>query len=149
MSLRMACVIAGKSEEVEDSFKEFGEDIGMAFQIIDDSLDLKREDVKFGKAYGNDVTEGKLSLPVVYALKGLSNEKQNRLKKILARHTKDMKYINEAVKLIEESGSIEKSVSKARQMIKDAWDKLEDKLNNNYDLKDLQEMTLFFVERTY
>lgn len=149
MSLRMACVLSGKNKKVEKSFKEFGENIGMAFQIIDDSLDLRREDIKFGKIYGNDISEGKLSLPVVYAFKSLSKKDSNRLREILGKHTKDKGAIREAVDLIEKKGSVKRAVKKAKNIINKAWDKLEKNMNGDYDLSNLRKITLFFVERKY
>jgi len=149
MSFRSACVIAGKSQKTENLFTKFAESLGMAFQIIDDSLDLRRPSKKFGKAFGNDITEGKISLPVVYTLETVSKRNKARLLEILEKHTSNKKLILEAVKIIEDSGSIEKSVLYAKHIINDAWSALEKKWRNGENLSELEKVTNFLTERTY
>jgi geranylgeranyl diphosphate synthase type I len=149
MSLRMACAIANKNGKIESSFKEFAENIGMAFQIRDDALDLNSKDKKFGKTYGNDITEGKISLPVVFTLKSVGKKKRDRLIAILAKHSKDRRLIKEAIKIIEGSNSIEKSMRMAKKLIDEAWEGLENNWKDRESLEKLRELTYFFVERNY
>ncbi|MBI1863871.1 polyprenyl synthetase family protein [Candidatus Woesebacteria bacterium] len=154
MSTRLACVIAGEGEKIQKIFKDFGESIGVAFQIIDDCLDLAPPDEKFGKSVGNDITEGKLSLPVIYALRILKNQnefkKRERLIQILSKHTRDRKLIHEAIDLIKGSGAIRKSVKFANKLIDKTWLKLEEKLDRkNGKLDSLQELSYFLVKRNF
>src|SRR5699024_3507274 len=62
-------VSAGASEELVSKMKDFGEKIGLAFQIKDDLFDFGTDDV--GKPLGNDIKEKKLTLPLIYALKNV------------------------------------------------------------------------------
>src|SRR5260221_2140030 len=109
MSVVMACVIADKSDVVTKLFKDFAQNLGIAFQIIDDCLDLDSDLNKFGKSYGNDISEGKLSLPIIYCLQKINNEDRTILLGILKKHTRNKKLISKAIGMIKESGSISKS----------------------------------------
>jgi len=146
MSLRLACAIAETSRETEDAFKVFAEDIGIAFQIIDDSLDLTSQDTKFGKAYGNDITEGKLSLPVICALE--TSDNGDRLVEILSLHTTNKKLLTEAISIITDSGSLKKSLTFANEMIDQSWKKLESSVSGELRLAGLKELAYYFIQRT-
>jgi geranylgeranyl pyrophosphate synthase len=149
LSVRLACVLAGKDGKTTALFEEFAESLGMAFQIIDDSLDLGSPGDKFGKAYGNDITEGKISLPVIYTLKNLGEEKKKRLIEVLRKHTRDRMQLKEAISLIKESGSVRKSVKFANRLVDDAWHKLENGWGKKNNLNKLHELTYFIVKRNY
>ena len=149
MSTRFACALAGESKTIENYFSYFAETVGMAFQIRDDTLDLARYDSKFGKAYGNDITEGKISLPVVIALGKLSKDKFSRLRMILSNHTRDKKLIKEAVDLVKDCGALDESLVIAEKIIKDAWDLLESVWRDGKELEDLRDLTNFFITRKY
>lgn len=149
MALRMACAIAKRDGKTEASFKDFGELIGMAFQIRDDSLDLLSYNSEFGKVYGNDITEGKMSLPVVFALRDVSRKKRERLVGILKAHSRNARLLKEAREIIRESGSVDKSMAFANKMIDEAWENLENSFNEGDKLEKLKELTYFFVKRDY
>lgn len=149
MSLRAACVIANKDKKTEKLFSEFAESIGMAFQIVDDTLDLEHITEKFGKTYGNDITEGKLSLPVIYALKKVSPEVRKRLEYILSKHTRDKRLIQEAIEIIGKTKSLEDAKEFAYDLVDNAWDKLERNWKGKQKLDDLKTLAYFLVKRKY
>ena len=124
MSIRFACVLANKSRKIEKAYGKFAESVGIAFQIKDDILDLTG-DKKFGKSFGNDITEGKFSLPVIFALKNLEKDKKENLLKILKLHTRNIREIKEAIKIIKESKAVEKSMNYADRLGALAWNELE------------------------
>lgn len=149
MSTRMACVIAGKDKKTEKVFQVFAEDLGIAFQVIDDVLDLSPDNKKFGKAYGNDITEGKVSLPVIFALQSANIEDHARLLEILHKHTRDKRLIEKAISIIELTGGREKAILFSKKMIQDAWQKLELTYRTNEDMSELKKLAYYFVERDY
>lgn len=149
MSLRMACVVANRSSRDEELFKNFGERIGMAFQIRDDALDLSPRNGKFGKSYGNDISEGKISMPVVLALKNLNNSQKEELVKLLSKHTSSKGLIRKATEMIERTGALEESMIYAENLVNEAWEKLEKGWKNGEELEDLRKLTYFFVKRDY
>ncbi|MBN1169234.1 polyprenyl synthetase family protein [Candidatus Woesebacteria bacterium] len=149
MSVGMACIVAGLHKKSMEKFEKFAESLGLAFQIIDDSLDIKNCDQRFGKTYGNDITEGKVSLPVVYAFEKIDSKDKIRLVNILAKHTRDKRDIQKALKIIKESGAVERSLKKANEIIDDAWAKIEKDFSKRYDLKRLKKIAYVFVNRDF
>ena len=113
-----------QEQKIEKAYGKFAESVGIAFQIKDDILDLTG-DKKFGKSFGNDITEGKFSLPVIFALKNLEKDKKENLLKILKLHTRNIREIKEAIKIIKESKAVEKSMNYADRLGALAWNELE------------------------
>jgi octaprenyl-diphosphate synthase len=65
---RLGAVIAGATLEVEESLAQYGQQLGIAFQLIDDALDYKANKDELGKNLGDDLAEGKPTLPLIYAI---------------------------------------------------------------------------------
>ena len=150
MSVALACVVSDKDDVKRlNVYRDFAQDLGIAFQIIDDCLDLDPPDSNFGKSYGNDITEGKLSLPVVYCLKNPANKDRDRLNEILGKHTRSKKLIDEAISIIMGTSSIAKARKFAEELIDNAFCKLEKRAGTNHRLDGLQELTYLLIKRSY
>ena len=67
-SSRLAAVLAGASPDLEDACAEYGLSLGTAFQVIDDVLDYDGDTVEMGKNLGDDLREGKATLPLILAM---------------------------------------------------------------------------------
>lgn len=78
-----AAIIANKGEKVEKALSEFGLYLGMAFQLIDDILDYTSSEDVFGKPVGKDLKEGKITLPLIYALEEMKTHDRMKVKQIL------------------------------------------------------------------
>jgi geranylgeranyl diphosphate synthase, type I len=110
---RLTLSLAGSLTEIEDDLFEriqnYGELLGIAFQIHDDFLDVctARRELFGGKPIGNDVTEGKKSLVNILTIQNLKDEERERFKDILLEHTYDPRKIQEALGLVEKSKSLE------------------------------------------
>jgi octaprenyl-diphosphate synthase len=65
---RLGAIVAGADEAAEARLHEFGWNLGMAFQLIDDILDFTSDESTLGKPVGNDLREGKVTLPLIYVL---------------------------------------------------------------------------------
>lgn len=65
---RLAAVIAGADAATEDALALYGQQLGVAFQLIDDALDYKASTEELGKNLGDDLAEGKPTLPLIYAI---------------------------------------------------------------------------------
>ncbi|WP_347987256.1 polyprenyl synthetase family protein [Methylomonas sp. AM2-LC] len=72
---RLAAVIANTDEATEDALAIYGQQLGVAFQLIDDALDYKASTAELGKNLGDDLAEGKPTLPLIYAIQH-GNEQQ-------------------------------------------------------------------------
>lgn len=97
-----AAIIAGASDEVIYSLEEFGWEVGRAFQLVDDLLDLTGDE-KMGKPRGSDVHEGKMTLPIIHALTMLHGTEREQLADILKNFSDDR--WNELVSLLSLAGS--------------------------------------------
>lgn len=81
-SLMVGYYSSNATSDLEESIKRIGLNLGMAFQIKDDLLDYDTSS-KSGKAYGNDLQEKKMTLPLIYALEQVGKEKQEEIKKMI------------------------------------------------------------------
>jgi len=65
---QLGSVVANQTPEREKDLAEFGRNLGMAFQLVDDLLDFTADEATLGKPVGNDLREGKVTLPAIYTL---------------------------------------------------------------------------------
>ena len=101
---RVGASSAGASEEVKDLMTQFGENVGMAFQIKDDLFDYGTFEI--GKPTGIDIKEKKMTLPLIYALNQVSRSEKKRIKKMIKRSADEPKLVNEVIDFVKASGGI-------------------------------------------
>jgi geranylgeranyl pyrophosphate synthase len=101
-----AAIVAGASDEVVKSLEEFGWEVGRAFQLVDDLLDLTGDE-NMGKPKGSDIHEGKMTLPIIHALTMLHGVEREQLADVLQNFSDDR--WNELVSLLSTAGSFEYS----------------------------------------
>tara|TARA_Y100000588_G_scaffold295312_1_gene315551 strand:+ start:3492 stop:4475 length:984 start_codon:yes stop_codon:yes gene_type:complete len=99
-----AAMIAGSSQDYVDALWGYGMELGRAFQLIDDLLDLTGDDI-IGKPRGTDVHEGKMTLPIIYGLTMLHGPDREHLKDVLTNFSDNR--LEELVELLESAGSFE------------------------------------------
>ncbi len=124
MAARLAVIVSGGTPEQEEKIGALAEALGVGFQIQDDILDIVssgEERDKFGKPFGNDITEGKRTLMVIRTLQVSDETTKKRLLEILDSHTKDPKLIQEAINIIRKSGSVEYARKKGDEAVEKAW----------------------------
>ncbi|RYD01996.1 heptaprenyl diphosphate synthase subunit II [Desulforamulus aquiferis] len=120
-SCQLGAVAAGAPESEARRLYRFGHQIGMAFQITDDILDMVAEQQKLGKPIGGDLRQGILTMPVIYSLERSSQ--RERLKELVEIKEKTDEQVREAIDIIKASGGIDYSFEAARRYI--------DKAKNN------------------
>jgi octaprenyl-diphosphate synthase len=118
-ALLSACTACGARSVSEDPeiiqmMKDFGENIGIAFQIRDDLLDYEGTGLT-GKISGNDIKERKLTLPLIYALEQTSYLKKRHILGIVKNRKKTNAEINEVISFVSENGGMEYSELKMNQ----------------------------------
>lgn len=91
-----------------EALSVYGENLGMAFQIRDDILDFSRHSI-LGKRAGNDLREGKRTLPVFYAMQGLSGQEARRCARLIVRAQYDEAALDEAIDFVVNSGALERA----------------------------------------
>jgi len=80
---RLGAITAGGDAELQEKLGEYAWNIGMAFQLVDDVLDFTAREKTLGKPVGNDLREGKVTLPLVYALECARPEERRQIETIL------------------------------------------------------------------
>ncbi len=126
----------------------FGMGIGMAFQVIDDTLDFVGKQSRVGKPVMSDLREGKLTLPVIHCMNSGNAPEKRKLKAIILRKVKtstDLKFLNT---LLKKYDAINYSVKKARFFVDDAKTALY-QLNGNRDKNDLLQFADFLIDRDF
>jgi geranylgeranyl diphosphate synthase type II len=78
-SLRMGAICANASREQFDALSCYGEHIGLAFQIVDDILDVEQPSEALGKTAGKDAQQGKITFPAVYGIEKSRNMAEREL----------------------------------------------------------------------
>jgi len=81
--MRMGGILGGASQEQEESLGEYGRDLGMAFQIVDDVLDLTASESVLGKPVASDLREGKVTMAVIHALERCTGEEREKIETVL------------------------------------------------------------------
>jgi octaprenyl-diphosphate synthase len=118
-ALLSACTACGARSVSEDTetiqlMKEFGENIGLAFQIRDDILDYEGTGLT-GKTVGNDIKEKKITLPLIHALENSSNSKKRHILNVVKSRKKTKSDIAEVISFVIEYGGIEYAAVKMNQ----------------------------------
>ena len=89
VSGRLGALYAGATDEVADCLAAYGRNLGMAFQVADDLLDLTGDELTAGKTLGTDLDQQKLTLPVIYAINELPPPGAERFRDLLRSDTPD------------------------------------------------------------
>ena len=82
-SARLAAVLAGSSPQVEHACAEYGKALGTAFQVIDDALDYDGDAQEMGKNIGDDLREGKMTLPLIIAMQRGDEAQKALLRRVI------------------------------------------------------------------
>lgn len=139
-------VVAGASEQLEQTMFEFGVVMGLGFQIWDDVLDLRADEKQLGKPVGSDIRNGKKTLIVIYALESLNDKDSSRLLEILGKGSASDAEVEEAIRLIDSAGAIDRADRVSNEFIGKAKILLDD-LPENDARKRLIEITDFMTRR--
>src|SRR4030066_2477130 len=121
-STTTAAILSNASEQVVTDVRQFGYEIGMAFQIIDDILDFTSEQTTMGKPVASDLRQGIITLPVLYYLENHPNDLDMR--NILESNFCDENCLSRLLTSIKESGAIKLSYTEARQSVQRGLDVL-------------------------
>jgi octaprenyl-diphosphate synthase len=116
---RAACqigaVVADREPEAEEALAVYGEEVGIAFQLVDDALDYSAREAKLGKTIGDDFREGKASLPVLLAYaRGDATERSFWERVIGTPESQTENDLAEAQRLLARHGTLEATFARAR-----------------------------------
>ena len=109
---QIAAILARATPEIERAMVEYGGRLGTAFQLVDDVLDYSASADELGKNLGDDLAEGKPTLPLIYALAHTSGSGAATLRSAIERGGIDD--LSTVTQLIESSGGLEHTTRRAR-----------------------------------
>ena len=138
-----AASVDADKEDIEN-MKEFGQLIGIAFQIKDDLFDYT--DDKIGKPTGIDIKEQKMTLPLIYALNNCTNKEKKWLINSVKRYNKDNNRVKEVISFVKKNGGIEYTVKKMKEYQERALDILYKYPDSEYK-NSLITMVNYVIER--
>ena len=143
---RLGAVICDAPPETEAALAEYGMRIGTAFQLIDDVLDLSGESEQIGKNLGDDIAEGKPTLPLLYAMRHGNAQQKNLIRKSIEQG--GLNDISEVIQAVKETGALDYVRSIAETEAKLACQAIE-KLPKNQHYQSLIDLAHFAVNRSY
>ena len=143
---RLGAILNNASGSDEAAMAEYGTRLGTAFQLIDDVLDFSGETSEIGKELGDDLAEGKPTLPLLYALRH-GNQKQAQLIRHAIEHG-GLENLQEIVAIVGETGALEHVRNLARNESKAACAAIAHLPDSNYHAA-LVELATFAVSRTF
>lgn len=116
--------LGGASVRHTNTMYRYGLNFGVAFQIIDDCLDLIGSEVNLGKSLRSDVREGKITLPLIFLMRSLSFREKARLE-VLLRSCEESFAIDEIREMAQRHGAIDYSLQRAEQFMSKAKEELD------------------------
>ena len=128
---QLGAVSASDDEDDIATMREFGENLGIAFQIRDDLLDILGKEKKTGKPLGNDIRDNKVTLPIIHALKQAEKKDARRIIRLIKKTAKRHE-IKEIITFVEDHGGIEYAMRRAKGHIDLAKKALERYPQNQY-----------------
>jgi len=143
---RLGAVLAQVPEPMEVAAAQYGLQIGIAFQLVDDALDYRTDDARLGKNLGDDLAEGKPTLPIIRAMEVGTDQERKLLRQAVENGGRDR--IDAVAEAIESAEAIDYTISVARQHAQLAKESAE-MLPESAQRTALKKLADFTVARTY
>jgi octaprenyl-diphosphate synthase len=121
---RVSALISGASKEKEAALSDYGFNLGIAFQMVDDLLDYTLDTDILGKDVGADLKEGKLTLPVIYSLKAANTKDRIQMEKIIKNKDFSVNDFQTLIALMKKYGGQKYTEKLAREYVGNAKDSL-------------------------
>jgi octaprenyl-diphosphate synthase len=112
---RIGAVVAGRPRAEEEALERYGLNLGIAFQLVDDVMDYASAAQTMGKSVGDDFNDGKITLPVILALRQSDDEEREFWRRTLEDQEIGEGDLEYAIALLERHGSLQESLGRARQ----------------------------------
>jgi octaprenyl-diphosphate synthase len=113
--MRLGAILGGATVEQEESLALYGRSLGMAFQIVDDVLDLTASEEVLGKPVASDLREGKVTMAVIHALENCTPEERKLIETVLRERAFQTVPLGEVLEMLRRYGSIEAANARAHE----------------------------------
>ncbi|NBT43587.1 MAG: octaprenyl diphosphate synthase [Gammaproteobacteria bacterium] len=145
-ALQLAAVLSGAEKEVEESMTRYGLHLGIAFQLIDDALDYRAKPEELGKNLGDDLADGKPTLPLIYAMAHASSADASILRSAIEEGNRDA--FMDVFAVVKSTGAIEYTSGRAVEEADKAISALSVLPSSPYR-QALEDLARFSVDRNY
>ena len=141
-------IITEMGNKYKDALESYGKNLGLTFQIADDTLDYTSDLKIFGKKIGNDFFEGKVTLPIILLFQKIKDDEKKMLKDFFLKETRSEEELKKVLELIKKNNIIIECYKKAEHYINLASNSLN--IFHNSNEKDiLKNLTSFSLERNF
>ncbi len=148
LSTEAGAIAGGGSEEQLTILSEFGETIGVGFQIVDDILNVAGDVKEYGKEIGGDIREGKKTVLAAHLLKTASSQDRKTFTRLLGKTKITRKEVRKTVDLYEKYGSINYAKKQAESYLENALKAL-NKLPGSEARTSLSSIAAFLISRSF
>ncbi|WP_461535517.1 polyprenyl synthetase family protein [Spongorhabdus nitratireducens] len=144
-SSQTAALLSDVSSELTEDMRQYGNHLGLAFQLVDDALDYTGNSEELGKNVGDDLEEGKPTLPLIQAMKCGTEEQKTLVRQAIQQGGRE--HFEAVIEAVRESGALDYTTAKARYHAEMAAGYL-NRLEESPYKDALLELTRFAVART-
>ena len=145
---KVGAILGNKNNKIKEALEFYGKNLGLTFQIADDSLDYNSELNLFGKKIGNDFYEGKITLPIIVLYQKANDAEKIKIKEFFTKKNRDEKNFKVILELIKKYNIISQCYKKAEHFIDLASNSLSI-FDNSDEKRILEKLTSFSLERSF
>ena len=145
---KVGAILAERNNKEKEALEFYGKNLGLTFQIADDTLDYNSDINLFGKNAGNDFYEGKITLPIILLFQQASDSEKKQLENIFNKNIRSVNDFSDILKLISKYKIISKCYKKAEHFINLASNSLSI-FKNTREKEILENLTSFSLERSF
>ncbi len=145
---KVGAILGNKNNKIKDALGFYGKNLGLTFQIADDTLDYNSDFNLFGKKIGNDFFEGKITLPIILLSQKTNNLEKNQIKEFFSNKNRDEKNFQIILELIKKYNIVKECYKKAEHFINLSSNSLSI-LENSEEKKIFENLTSFSLERSF
>ena len=145
---KVGSIITNKENKIKDALEFYGKNLGLTFQIADDTLDYNSELKLFGKDIGNDFYEGKITLPIILLYQKSKNDEKKKLKDLFKKKERSEEEFKIVLAMIKKYGIVFECHKKAEHFINLASNSLS-VFDFTKEKEILQSLTSFSLERNF
>ena len=145
---KVGAILSDSNKKEKDALEFYGRNLGLTFQIADDTLDYNAELKLFGKKIGQDFFEGKITLPIILLYQKLGIEEKNNLINMFSKDTRDKDDLDKIIALINKHKIINECYQKAQHYINLASNSLS-VFEDTKEKEILKNLTTFSLSRSF
>ncbi|MFB3075306.1 MAG: polyprenyl synthetase family protein [Candidatus Methylomirabilales bacterium] len=145
---RTGALVAGVDETRVEALTEFGLNLGIGFQLVDDALDLVASEEILGKPVGNDLLEGKVTYPLIHVFHHDRSAERDEVCRLIGNGPLREAEVETIRRYVTERGGVKAAVEEARKYLRKARDHLVP-FPDNAALRSLEMLVDFIVEREW